>query len=42
MTFAPVLEKICEWGRKHQARVKTKTSNRTQLPVPRGWGSILI
>jgi DNA-binding HxlR family transcriptional regulator len=42
ITLAPVLEKICEWGRKHQARVKTKTSNRTQLPVPRGWGSVLI
>jgi len=25
MTLAPVLEKICEWGRKHQARVKTKS-----------------
>ena len=24
MTLAPVLEKICEWGRKHQARIKTK------------------
>jgi len=27
MTLAPVLEKICEWGRKHQARVKTKTKS---------------
>jgi DNA-binding HxlR family transcriptional regulator len=26
MTLAPVLEKICEWGRKHQARLK-KTSS---------------
>ena len=26
MTLAPVLEKICEWGRKHQARVKTKST----------------
>jgi DNA-binding HxlR family transcriptional regulator len=22
MTLAPVLEKICDWGRKHQARLK--------------------
>ena len=27
MTLAPVLEKICEWGRKHQARVKTKAKS---------------
>jgi DNA-binding HxlR family transcriptional regulator len=27
MTLGPVLEKICEWGRKHQARVKTKTKS---------------
>ena len=27
MTLAPVLEKICEWGRKHQTRVKTKTKS---------------
>jgi DNA-binding HxlR family transcriptional regulator len=22
MTLAPVLEKICDWGRKHQARIR--------------------
>jgi DNA-binding HxlR family transcriptional regulator len=25
MTLAPVLEKICEWGRKHEARLKRNT-----------------
>jgi DNA-binding HxlR family transcriptional regulator len=29
MTLAPVLEIICEWGRKHQARVKAKTKRMT-------------
>ena len=24
MTLAPVLEKICEWGRKHQARLRNR------------------
>jgi hypothetical protein len=28
MTLAPVLERICEWGRKHQARVQTKAKTR--------------
>ena len=27
MTLARVLQKICEWGRRHQARVKTKTKS---------------
>jgi DNA-binding HxlR family transcriptional regulator len=26
MTLAPVLEKICDWGRKHQARLKNVSS----------------
>src|SRR3981081_4031871 len=25
MTLGPVLRKICDWGRKHQARLKTNT-----------------
>ena len=25
MTLAPVLQKICDWGRKHQARLKRST-----------------
>ena len=27
MTLAPVLEKVCEWGRKHQARLKNFSSS---------------
>jgi len=27
MTLAPVLEKVCEWGRKHQARLKNISSS---------------
>jgi hypothetical protein len=27
MTLAPVLQKICDWGRKHQARLKKNTKD---------------
>src|SRR4051794_31553236 len=29
MTLAPVLEKVCEWGRKHQERLKSVSSSVT-------------
>jgi len=31
MTLAPVLQKICDWGRKHQARLKRNT--KVQLEI---------